>query len=206
MLNSVAVASLVDRIHSLAVKRGYWSDKKTDRCPCEILEGLHSELSEAWDEYQNDCMDLYWKKRDNHGIWRVRTYDSYYTPPLEMVAAGWKPVGYFTQLADLCIRIFDVAGAYGWDLAAYPDSEESRKLVIRAIQNRQGNFAQIHELMRTAISSMIGFNQKFYSSSSLLAHSVVLHCSVILEVHQVSVHLLDLLELKHSYNETKGGS
>ncbi len=75
-------------IHALAKEKGWWD---TDRNVPEILCLIHSEVSEALEEYRNNrVLDLYYNKD--------------------------KPEGMFVELADAVIRILDFAEKTGIDL------------------------------------------------------------------------------------------
>jgi len=79
-------------IHAGNVEAGWWSDIKTgeriDRNMGELLCLVHSEVSEAMEGHRKNLMD-------DH------------LPDRKMIEV---------ELADACIRIFDICGAYGYDL------------------------------------------------------------------------------------------
>jgi NTP pyrophosphatase (non-canonical NTP hydrolase) len=77
--------------HAIAVDRGWWEE---DRNVGEILALIHSEVSEALEEW-----------RDNQDMTEIRT-------------EGDKPVGFPIELADTLIRICDLAESAGIDLNA----------------------------------------------------------------------------------------
>ena len=79
--------------HAIAVSKGWWEE---DRNIGELLALVHSEVSEALDEW-----------RDNHPVTEIRWEDNdqYY-----------KPVGFPIELADVLIRICDLCEAVGVDL------------------------------------------------------------------------------------------
>lgn len=83
------INELVKVAHDNAVAKGWWQE---DHGFGEIIALIHSEASEALEDYRN-----------GHGMTEI-----YYE--------GNKPCGIPTELADVVIRIFNVCGRYGIDL------------------------------------------------------------------------------------------
>lgn len=93
----MTLAELQDTSHKVALEHGWW--QKPRPIP-ELLCLMHSEISEALEEYRDD-------------------------PNPEKLAAirsgadGRKPEGFWIEIADLLIRVADMAEAQGVDLAHY---------------------------------------------------------------------------------------
>jgi len=83
-----SIAKWCKEIHQVAVEHGWWS---TDRQFPEIAALIHSEVSEAFEEY---------RKTINHPR---------YNPE-------GKPVGMDFELADIVIRVMDYCEHFGIDL------------------------------------------------------------------------------------------
>lgn len=80
-MKALNVAEIIKDIHNNAVVHGWWDNK---RSLGEVLALIHSELSEALEEYRNNTPALYYKEL--------------------------KPEGLAVELADVIIRIYDYFG------------------------------------------------------------------------------------------------
>jgi NTP pyrophosphatase (non-canonical NTP hydrolase) len=87
----VDLRELQRAVHDNAVRHGWWEG---DRSFGDIIALMHSELSEAYEEF-----------RHGHGPTEVRSEDG-------------KPEGIPIELADLIIRVLDYCAGAGIDLEA----------------------------------------------------------------------------------------
>ena len=107
---AVDLKQLVADVHKNAVEHGWWEEPRSFG---DVISLMHSELSEALEEY-----------RKGRGYGEV-----YYTYEHNVNVAGegdsnckacqyqyGKPEGIPTELADCVIRIMDACGEYGIDL------------------------------------------------------------------------------------------
>jgi NTP pyrophosphatase (non-canonical NTP hydrolase) len=116
----VEINKLVKEAHENAVQHGWWEE---DRNLGEQIALMHSELSEALEEYRNhkgmteiyyECKSNMWCPQNlknvcqNNGCW--------YPIDKPEPCPNAKPCGIPTELADCIIRIFDTCGRYGVDL------------------------------------------------------------------------------------------
>lgn len=82
-------------VHELAVDNGWWEGADVRIVP-EKLALIHSEISEALEEYRDGQLDhTYYRESDG------------------------KPEGFAVELADAIIRIFDLAEWLGFDMDEY---------------------------------------------------------------------------------------
>lgn len=82
------IPTLQTEAYNTAVSKGWWEEKRT---PLELLMLVVTELTEAAECHRNN------------------------EPMLSFEADG-KPVGFASELADVVIRVADIAGGYGIDL------------------------------------------------------------------------------------------
>jgi NTP pyrophosphatase (non-canonical NTP hydrolase) len=84
------INELVKEAHENAINHGWWEKPKTFG---ELIALIHSEASEALEEYRNhkNPTETYYNDND-------------------------KPEGIPSELADIVIRVFDMCGYYGIDL------------------------------------------------------------------------------------------
>lgn len=84
------IKELVDSVHENAVEHGWWDE---DRPFTEVVALIHSEISEALEEY-----------RGGHGETEI------------FFGEGGKPEGIPVEMADAVIQIMDWCGRKGVDL------------------------------------------------------------------------------------------
>jgi len=87
--------SIQEQAYRLAKEKGWW-DGDSHNIP-EKLALIHSEISEALQEYRNEPRDI--------GV--------------HWTGVGGKPEGFPVELADAVIRILDLCGHLGIDLEKY---------------------------------------------------------------------------------------
>jgi len=93
--------------HAMAVSKGWWNE---DRGVPECLALIHSEVSEALEDYRNGLMSTVLHMDGGLQIQpEPKTF-------LDYASAGAKPEGFPIELADILIRIFDLAGRLNIDL------------------------------------------------------------------------------------------
>lgn len=106
------INDLVQVAHQNAVSKGWWEE---DRSFGEIIALIHSEASEALEDFRNDHAPT--KVWYEYKIGGETERD--FRPQLLMSDGNWtmgKPCGIPSELADIVIRVFDTCGRYGIDL------------------------------------------------------------------------------------------
>ena len=96
--SGITLQAIVEQAHKTSVAHGWWSSDE-DTIPAKLLL-IHSEVSEAVEAY---CKPL-------EGTWNGK--------PLSLTQPylGYHPEGFVVELADIIIRVADIAGYLGLDL------------------------------------------------------------------------------------------
>lgn len=115
MLNINKFAKVV---HENAVKHGWW---ETERPTWEIFAMIHSEWSEALNEYR-EGRPMVWYSCKNSGVCD-ETCGLTGQLAAQCKARGEKPEGIAVELIDGCIRILDFLAEERYEIDPYPMDE-----------------------------------------------------------------------------------
>jgi NTP pyrophosphatase (non-canonical NTP hydrolase) len=100
------INDLCKKAHENAVNKGFWEEEGSF---AEQIALMHSELSEALEEYRNKKpMDFIYFSNCSNGCESLTKQCK--------TCSDAKPEGIPIELADVLIRIFDTCGHYGIDL------------------------------------------------------------------------------------------
>lgn len=115
----MTIDELIEAAHETAVEKGWWPDGAAPTVIPEKIALMHSELSEALEEFRNG--------------WSLGTirYDPADEPPR-------KPEGFVVELADEFIRIADLVGAFELG-AVFEDALRLKLAYNRTRPHRHGD-------------------------------------------------------------------
>lgn len=182
-------------VHRNAVEHGWW---ETDRDIGEVMALIHSEWSEALEEYRAGRPMAY--QVQSYGIvqGRIQTDMAKWFP-------GQKPEGIAVELIDGCIRIFDYLGKDGIRLRGVDTLEQlmdtapevTYKIGLpRLIANLHLKTSQAYQLL-----DEVGSDEKmFVRGIAIMFEAVAVSCGWIKEQgHSPEV----IMRMKHGYNRTR---
>ena len=151
---------------------------------CEIVNNFHAEISEAWEEYRAGRMET-WYKRGTLTLTSEEAKDSMYGRG--PAYCGWKPEGFWVEIADLCIRLADTMGAMEWRFGA-----EASGMV--------GDAAVLCASLHSSASRMLS-GREWMRNSDVEAAYMIRMCKD--SAGLFGVDLLAVCELKMAYNATR---
>ena len=88
------IHQLQEECYKNSKEHGFWEGPNGDNLPTKLCL-IHSEVSEALEAFRDGDMELRWEE-DKRGV--------------------QKPEGFVVELADVLIRVFDLAGRHGMNL------------------------------------------------------------------------------------------
>lgn len=172
-------------IHENAVAHGWWEESRSFG---EICALIHSELSEALEEYRDGKPDVYIV--GEHGI----------TPITPETWDGEKPEGIAVELADAVIRILDYMGKEGLEYCW--EADDLYRDNVRGFDDK--DFGDFVALCHSDISDAYirGFDNDDYKD--ILSEAAALSvCIRRIEVwcEAKGLDLAQIIAIKHQYNK-----
>ncbi|WP_411832019.1 hypothetical protein [Paenibacillus dokdonensis] len=112
-----SINEYVQAAHENAKSKGWWNGERSFG---EIIALIHSEASEALEDYRNGLAMTEMVYEYKNGLGVPGVYDSVLKEDLlnnwHYLEKDFKPCGIPSELADIVIRVFDACGRYGIDL------------------------------------------------------------------------------------------
>lgn len=180
------VQELIQRSHQIAIAKGWWPEGETHSV-CEQAINFHAEVSEAWEEWRVGRINLWWSHESGASL---HAGDSGYDNAHERtITNGWKPEGFWVEIADLCIRLGDTMGAYGWTGELFE---------LAAITSLPLLIHRLHTYVTDLTAADV---PDWHMSASAQANIILSTC--VSSAGHFGVDLLALCELKITYNETR---
>lgn len=165
--------TLSKEVHQNAVEHGWWEEERSFG---EVIALIHSELSEALEEYRN-----------GHAVTEI-----YYN--------GDKPEGVPVELVDVAIRLLDVVGKNGWEL------KEPKYLISKIErcekELKEKPFPELIAELHTTLSEMyidLMSNQWECVKEEISDMAVYLACWF----RVFDIDFEPTILLKHEYNKTR---
>ncbi len=184
------LAKFAREIHEQSVAHGWWENGDL----IEKLTMIHSEISEAVDEYRNARPMVYVPDlvSDDEAVPRYETDWAKFD--------GRKPEGIAVELADMCIRIFDLMAHCGCE-----DVLQVTDLLLlggRMERSLPHLAAELHDDVSGAYRAM-----RVLTSEQVQADDTI---DLVDAVYLIAdwlrnrkINLWDVMRLKHEYNKTR---
>lgn len=183
-------------VHANAVAHGWW---ETEGDPAEIIALIHSEWSEALEEYRagrpmvwHECMDEGQAPEDRPVVCEQCTDCYYYGKECEH--RGKKPEGIAVELIDGCIRILDFA------------AHEKVSLKFENIEELFPNFpTQITALhyYTSSVMNYVGSNGKLKAPNRIPELLGEMIDNVFKYIRTQGLDPEKIMREKHEYNKTR---
>jgi hypothetical protein len=217
------ISSLIHEAHSIAVDKG-WHERPVlrpdgtvdiDRLGSLLLL-IHTEIGEAWECFQNASIPWEWQTSETTPTEELRTFTNeqrFATPVLgfrlglSLCPKKGMPEGMIVELADVVVRVCDLAGALDatqpsqWMDSYYFDDVELSQLTSELTSTDQEAFNTMRSIVDQAVESMrIGVNG---NTNVLLGELGVLlaECQRMAAYH--GLDLTEAVRVKMAFNRTR---
>ena len=198
-------------VHEVAVAHGWW---ETEVDPYTAAALMHSELSEALEEYRNGRPTIYCGS-DSKECETALAPDSviingeiFNTPCKSCKSAHKKPEGIAVELADCAIRIMDYLG--GPEFEEYEDPEEyldfdaEEAASAYAHYSRNMKFCEalcsVHRVIDGYIDALDMYDPYRFD---LMRRALYLTLGLMRSLLPPETRVEDVVAMKHEYNKTR---
>lgn len=189
----MTIEELIECSHAMAVEKGWWEGG--ERSVADQANNFHAEISEAWEEYRAGRMET-WYSIDGQQI----EMDAQGEAVLRQTGRVAKPEGFWVEIADLCIRLADTMGAYGWTY------RELRPCDHEQLTSIDWDIPRLISTLHVCVGCLnIHGNGEIgagWEPECKLTASGTIHLCLLAARHH-GVDLLSLCELKMAYNTTR---
>lgn len=185
-------------VHRVAVEHG-WYDGQETRSTDEIIALIHSEWSEALEEYRAGRPMLWHECMNCHEPCMEDSCGDWYDGECALGELAKKPEGIMIELIDGCIRILDYMGHKKYCLEAGRDNVErlaqAGELIVRARCSEGFNLPSLIALLhwQTAV----------FHGDLGVAGLISPMASVFFWIQEQGFDPEELLRMKHEYNKTR---
>lgn len=192
-MENMSLKELADAVHENAVAHGWWEE---ERDTAEVFALIHSELSEALEEYRNGRPTLYYPcnaggvccEEDGSAHCGSRPYNPN-NPEAPCSAQSKKPEGIAVELADCVIRILDFCGKEQIDI----DDE---------LKDRRAGFNSytLPALVNTCHCLISNAYESRLNTAAYLAECVAI---IKFWCEENGGNLEEAIRIKHEYNKSR---
>ena len=201
-MENVTWNRMAAEIHKNAIAHGWW---ETERDIAEICALIHSELSEALEEYRNGREMYYYFCNDGDSAPCTRSKCKHWEPlqwKCLIKKRDEKPEGIAVELADAIIRILDYAAKSGIDIEKRFDSflwsiaeeKTNGKELPYLVAECHKCISEVYDCATIESDLLTGFIEyNFAKCISLICEWCAAN----------SVNIVDIIYIKHEYNKTR---
>lgn len=184
------ITELVQKAHQNAIDKGWWEEPRTYG---ELIALVHSEVSEALEDYWAGCSP--------YATWYEKKCGDEIKRSDEFVNDTWKPCGIPSEMADVCIRIFDIAGKYEWGSLLEKEVHSLRGMKVNEIWDESpfaGKLSMLHVVLSKSLESHYAIN---ISETILQLAGAVVAAELIAQ--EYGIDLERAIAEKMAYNATR---
>lgn len=100
-------------VHALAVEKGFYDPAPSD---AELIAAIHSEISEAFEEWRVSCPMVYHRCTFDGGIYEIKNCGHRHGEDCDTGNKDDKPEGIAVELIDVALRVLDFIAGHGLEV------------------------------------------------------------------------------------------